>query len=69
MCHELWVQWSLMSPLLWFPVYAIDEFINRSKSIPINRLIMEIDKQSIRQDSVTPHRFSSINERKWQSNQ
>ena len=27
------------------PTYAIDEFFNQSKSIKINRLILEIDEQ------------------------
>ena len=42
---------------------------NRNQSITINRLILEIDEQSMRQDSVTFHRFSSIAERKRKSNQ
>ena len=34
------VSLSVTSPS---PAYAIDEFVNRSKSIPINPLILEID--------------------------
>ena len=42
------------------PAYAIDEIVNRSKSMPmdiksitINQLILEIDEQSTKEDSVT----------------
>ena len=33
--------------------YAIDEIVNRYQSITINRLILEIDEQSMKEDSVT----------------
>ena len=39
---------------------SIDQ--NQNQSITINRLILEIDEQSMRQDSVTFHRFPSKKE-------
>ena len=43
-------------------INAIDEFVDRyqSKSITINRLILEIDEQSMTHHSVTFHRFLKI---------
>ena len=63
---KLWTDLSLREMSR---AYATDEFVNRWKSIPIeiNRLILEIDEQSPRQDSVTFHRFPSTTERKQQS--